>query len=397
MAILSSSPLNLTLDSSPLAKTGKVGSYPATGVNIKSLFNSPRKNTILWTPWPNGAVTTSVTGGYGTSSSSTFITASPAGRLNPLHSDSIYDISTTSIIDYTQNVKNSYKNSGDWYPMWLKPVDFAYLKDVGVFPNNRLIVCRRFDGPVGSDLTLVEDEPISTMVSWVPEGKDFMDFSFGEEWEEAAVTLTEIFNSAGKDVASGSAGDKLGNYLGAGAFALPLPGFTEMMQRKILQDLGIITEGDASTIPSGDPNLIKQAMQRKLVGYEQPGSGLHCSVSIEVEAKWEQKFINGVDPTLAWMDILQTVLRFGTSPARFYLGTGNQSAALEKFLNDFQNRPVQKIKEILKSMIKAIKDLIDKVVKTITESVANPSQAKDKFAELLREAANSVIDTMIDK
>jgi len=57
------------------------------------------------------------------------------------------------------------------YPCFFKPVDFAYLKDVGVYPNNRIIICRRFDSAVGNDLTQVADEPISTIISWIPDGR----------------------------------------------------------------------------------------------------------------------------------------------------------------------------------------------------------------------------------
>jgi len=395
MAILSSSPLNLTLDSSPTATVGKVGVY-GPGINIQSLFNSPRKNTILWTPWPTGKITS------GSSASSTvFFSSKPTGR-QQIHSDDIYNISTTSIIDYTQNIKNSYNNTGDWYPMWLKPMDFAYLKDVGVYPNNRLVICRRFDGPVDSDLTLVEDEPISTMITWIPEGKDFIDFSFGENWTEAEATLVNIFNNAGGDfnMGAGSGIEKFGEWLKSGMNAVPLPGFSELLQRQIMDSLGILDNknGDASTIPSGDPNLIKEAKQRKTIDIHQAGSGLHCDVSIELECKWEQKFINGIDPTLAWMDILQTVLRFGTSPARFYLGSGGQqSQKLEAFLTSLQNNPISAISDLVSKIIDSLNKLSSKVVDYVKGVLENPGKAVDSAGSAIKNIINTSVITMIDK
>jgi hypothetical protein len=34
--------------------------------------------------------------------------------------------------------------------------------------------------------------------------------------------------------------------------------------------------------------------------------------------EWEQKFISGIDPTIAWQDIIAMVLRFGTSRGDTY-------------------------------------------------------------------------------
>src|SRR5581483_4988066 len=138
--------------------------------------------------------------------------------------------------------------------------------------------------------------------------------------------------------------------------------FTEMAQRELLSKLTVdgkplLNKNDASTIPSGDPNLIKEAKQRHLTGYDESGSGLKCDFKIEVEAKWEQKFIGNIDPTLAWMDIMQTILRFGTSPARFYLGSGDISARMEKYLTEMQNNPIGKVTELIDSLVSSITNI----------------------------------------
>jgi hypothetical protein len=59
------------------------------------------------------------------------------------------------------------------------------------------------------------------------------------------------------------------------------------------------------------------AKRRKTVGYSDADSGLECKVSIMV-CEWEQKFISGIDPTIAWQDIITMVLRFGTSRSDTY-------------------------------------------------------------------------------
>jgi len=66
------------------------------------------------------------------------------------------DISTTGLVDYTSK-HNSMK---------LKYSDFAYLKNLGVYPNNRLVIARRFPSPVSDDLTAVSPapSPLSTLI-----------------------------------------------------------------------------------------------------------------------------------------------------------------------------------------------------------------------------------------
>ena len=92
-----------------------------------------------------------------------------------LHSDSVYDTSVLNIIEKLANTKGQ-----------LKPADFAYLKNVGVYPNNRLMVARRFASPTGDNI-MIKKKPteigsLATLITWVPEAEDFLNISFGEEW-----------------------------------------------------------------------------------------------------------------------------------------------------------------------------------------------------------------------
>jgi hypothetical protein len=59
-----------------------------------------------------------------------------------LHEDEGYDLTTTNIIERLSGIT----------AMKLKYADFAYCRDFGVYPNNRLIICRKFGGPVPDDL-----------------------------------------------------------------------------------------------------------------------------------------------------------------------------------------------------------------------------------------------------
>jgi hypothetical protein len=85
-----------------------------------------------------------------------------------VHKDEIYDTSITSLVDYFKQFPS----------MKLDYADFAYLKNVGVYPNNRLIIARRFGGGVSNDLTAVSSSPLSTLISWVGEDADFIEIKY---------------------------------------------------------------------------------------------------------------------------------------------------------------------------------------------------------------------------
>ena len=126
-----------------------------------------------------------------------------------LHNNDVYDTSILNIIEKLSNT-----------PAALRPSDFAYLKNVGVYPNNRLLIARRFAGPVGDNLFKKGGmRPQSVMVSWKPQGEDFFTISFGEDWGDAKADFTGILNSMGEDFMGKDAGAKAAGAAGA----IPLP------------------------------------------------------------------------------------------------------------------------------------------------------------------------------
>jgi hypothetical protein len=273
------------------------------------------------------------------------------------HDDSVYDVSTKNILDQLDGIPS----------MKLKPADFIYAQDYGVYPNNRLIVCRRFGGPCGDDLTRTKVEPKVSLVSWFADEEPPVSFDFGETWQSSNEKLKDILNDFGKDVSS-QAADRagLGGILSRLGDGIPLPGITEVLQRRILGNLGIIGPG-ASKLPSGDPNLIMESSKRRLVSMDQPGSGLTGKIKVTVNCKWEQKFIAGVDPTLVYYDILRTILSFGGSNATFYLGASGAASGVSKFLDDLATKPFELISGFVGSIMDGLKDIIDGIQKLFTK------------------------------
>jgi hypothetical protein len=279
---------------------------------------------------------------------------------NLLHNNDLYDTSVLNILEKLASTKAA-----------LRPTDFAYLKHVGVYPNNRLMIARRFVAPSGDNIMVKRDSKevpsIATLISWVPENADnFVEITFGEEWVQAKADFTGMLNNLGDDFTK----KNLGGIAGAGGNALPLPGFTEIFQRKFLEELGLLEEGASNQIPSGNPNLIKEAKVRKTVPYDQEGYGLTAKVSISMKCEYELKFISGIDPTIVWMDIIGMILRFGTSESANYGLSQATAAKMGKWaMNPYR--------------------MIDDIIKGIRSSIA---AAQEELKAALLTAYNAAVD-----
>lgn len=261
-----------------------------------------------------------------------------------LHNNDVYDTSILNIVEKTSGSAAA-----------LRPSDFAYLKNLGVFPNNRLIVCRRFGGPQIDNIFGIKSNPIVVLISWRPPGEDFLDISFGEQWEAAAADFTDIVNGIGQDILKMS---PLGGAGGEMFSAIPLPGWSETLTRIVLAKIGVYEKNaGGDRLPAGNPNLIKEAKRRKTVAQGEAGSGLDCKVSIKVTVEYEQKFISGIDPTIVYMDILQNALRFGTSPSDNYGLSGGFGASIIA--------AVKNPKILITKVVEALKSAIDEVKKTV--------------------------------
>lgn len=309
---------------------------------------------------------------------------------NLLHNNDVYDTSILNILEKLAPTKAA-----------LRPTDFAYLKYLGVYPNNRLMIARRFVAPSGDNImvnrTSKEVPSIATLVSWVPEGTDFLEVSFGEVWTEAKADFTGMLNSLGEDFSKSG----VGKIAGAGANVLPLPGFTEIFQRAFLAKIGLLEEKAANQIPAGNPNLIKEAKVRKTVGYSEAGSGLTAKISIKMTCEYELKFISGIDPTIVWMDIIGMIVRFGTSESSNY----GLSQAVAAKLSRWAANPytlisdvVTGIKNAITSAQKALEDAVTAVYNAATDAAKNLSDGSTSGGEeksekaLAEEAASAAKD-----
>jgi len=326
---------------------------------------------------------------------------------NDLHNNDVYDTSLLNIIE-----KLSFSKMAA-----VRPQDFAYLKNLGVLPNNRLMIARRFLSPVKDNIMgKGGTAPKSILISWKPEGEDFLELNFGEEWMDSDADFTNVLNKLGEDF--GISG--MGSGSGKGLNLIPLPGFTENLQRDFLAGIGILDKsGKESALPSGNPNIIKVAKRRKTIGYGQSGSGLKCTVSIKMTVEYEQKFISGIDPTIAWMDIINNILVFGTSKSVTYglsntfrnkldLWTSNPSKLIDDIIEAL-GAAFQKIKTSIESALKSAdvnrkleidaaggdadaKNTLQKQKLQKEESLFN--KAKDNLQDLINDIGGAIGETL---
>jgi hypothetical protein len=266
--------------------------------------------------------------------------------------------------------------------MSLKYSDFAYLKNLGVYPNNRLIIARRFNSAVDDDLTSTHLKdgisPVATLISWVPDNQEFISTEFGEEWTDSDASFRDILNDLGKDVMMGdNRGKNLGDAMAGGMDGVVFPGFTEGLQYEVFKQLGM-TDLNASQLPLGNPNLIRESKRRNTLLKEKAGSGLKCKFKVEMTVEYEQKFINGVDPTVVYYDIIANALTFGTSEAQFQFKGGKNVDDFSKFINKLGSGDAKQLKEALAMFITAISNAVSKIADRLISLLPSPTSNSDE-------------------
>jgi len=261
------------------------------------------------------------------------------------------DIKLSSIIEWTQKHHPSMK---------LKAEHFAYLKDFGVYPANRLIVLRRFADGVPHDLFNCSTKPTNTMVTYYNLEKSPFTISFNEEWDHFSDSIMTLL----QDVVGIKFDDLpgIGGIIKAAGAAAP-SNLQQTVIEAIGQKLGLVSSGDAIY---GDPNIIYEAAIRKSDS-EGVHSGLKSTFSMTFETTYVFREINGVDAKTMMLDILSNAVHMGTSNGRFLL-THNANEKLSKIINAMQSGDVD---ALLNDIIDAISDIVVKSGELLSNIMSN--------------------------
>jgi len=310
---------------------------PQGGSGIESLFTKTffRKGGVNAAGQPGGSI---------------FVKSS----LNENTDEFLNNTSLTEIITYLQQ----------WRATYVDYSDFAYLKNLGVYPTNRLMIVRRFPAPVGNNLFEVDADPLATLITWVPENTDFFSVTFGEVWEKGETSLLNVLNDIGKDVGIGKDSDGgLGSIIQQKLTGKLLPGFAEKLQIELAKQLGFAGDYDVYNPPISNPNYINQSMRRKLHTKDTPGgdTGLMSGFTITFNAEYEMKFINGVDPSTVYQDLIHKSLIFGTSKSVFMFNS-DLGGSFGDFTKDLMSGEISTLLvragNIIIGLGKAILDLV---------------------------------------
>lgn len=304
----------------------------------------------------------------------------------------------------------------------IKAADLAYLRDLGVYPINRMIVLRRFPEGVfvPENLDEMSVEPISTVIGWIKPDQNFGTINFNETWsrtnERFDVALSEILKKA-----TGSKVD-VANLVPIPDFAQGLlfefyrrAGLTERTQEgessvdesyeiynqnKVTQDAldaGVFfdkngkpihqfdnntrtgaTDADKSwgltNIPIGDPNVLQEGPFRN-----PEGQNIQSAFQFDIETTYEQKLLGDVDPGSAMLDIIDNLYAMGTSNMVFYWGSDS------KTVTDAKNAIANKannlnswwifVSQLMIKFWETIKSLFQDLKNTIVEKAEDAKRA----------------------
>jgi hypothetical protein len=294
----------------------------------------------------------------------------------------------------------------------IKASDLAYLKELGVYPMNRMVILRRF--PEGCFVPNNLDEemkvrPISTIIGWIPPDKNFGSITFNETWGVHTERFDQLIGKILKD----TTGIDI-----AGAL-IPIPDFAqgilfEFYKHMKITDQGgsedvddegfILSDGkkvdsywDYNNLPIGDPNVLREGPFR-----DPDGQNILSSFSFEFDTTYEQKLIGDVDPGSAMLDIIDNIYAMGTSNMKFYWSDnspmikaakntakegGNDIEAWWRFVKEFMSAFWEGMIEMLKggkeTLNRMIKDAKDKnnVEKQDSEAATIKKEKEDIAAQ----------------
>lgn len=333
---------------------------------------------------------------------------------------SVYDPMKSSN-PYVDLINEFNKNSGtEGAGLKINAVDLAYLRDLGVYPINRMIVLRRFpDGCfVPEDLTKLKINPISTVIGWLKPDQNFGTISFNENWS----TTSERFDVALSEILKKATGGKLDT-----ANMIPMPDFAQGLLFEFYSKAGLTSNtiekdvidekyerydqtsisksamdltykdkkydpslvktsagsGDTfkswglNSLPIGDPNVLQEAPFRN-----PEGQNIQSTFSFELETTYEQKLLGDVDPGSAMLDIIENLLAMGTSNMVFYWGSESPTVtniknAVKGSANDWNAWWVF-VSEIMLTFWETLKELFKNAVSTVSDALGLSESASKK-------------------
>ena len=285
------------------------------------------------------------------------------------------------------------------YPaLQLRGQDFAYCKNLDTYPNNRLIVLRRFKNGVPDNLfdyatpeTINDNnflQPLSTLINWVKPNQEFLRMNFNENWEKYESSIMETLASTfGKDGIGGKISKEgfVNSVVSNGIVGIFMDSLGEA-DKQFKQESGV---NYLERNFEGNPNLIKSAKKRKT-----GGGGLNSKITFDLTFEYEMRYINGIDPGVAMLDLISNCMRMGTSTSefRFAIPALKENTAIKKAIEGNFSIEFEKVE----SAINAFTEKITKTVNTIIKK--GKEELEDKStSDILEDATNTALKFVISR
>lgn len=310
--------------------------------------------------------------------------------------DNIYNNEVNSINPYVKMLKDPTFTTLSKHPgagLRLKPSYFAYLRDLGVYPINRMAILRRFpDGIfVPENLGIMNAEPISTIIGWIKPDDNFGTINFNETWE----LTNKRFDEKIADIVHKATKVDIANII-------PVPSFAQGMLFEIYKKMGLTGAGvneeaddnspnywGLNNIPIGDPNVLKEGPFRN-----PETQNIKSSFSFELITTYEQKLLGEVDPGSAMLDILDNIYSMGTSNMKFYWSDSSKTIQKAKGAVSGRGNDLSEwwnlVKQVSESFWETLRTLFTEFATKAEEfaSTLLPSAStKDKNTQASNEAA----------
>lgn len=315
----------------------------------------------------------------------------------------------------------------------IKAADLAYLKDLGVYPINRMVILRRFpEGcfvPENLDNMLIN--PISTVIGWIKPDQNFGTIGFNENWG----LTNERFDVALSEILKKTTGNKVDTQM------FPIPDFAQGLlfefyaraglvtgteqevsvdeyqiekynQTDIYRDIGSnwlknglsIPTGSTSkdeswglnNIPVGNPNVLQEGPFRN-----PEGQNIQSTFSFDLETTYEQKLLGDVDPGSAMLDIIDNLLTMGTSNMVFYWGSDSPTVVNAKnAISNKANNPNAWwifVSELMIQFWEAIKSLFKDAVNSASEMLKNQTMLQESQSNSANTSASATTNGTLNQ
>jgi hypothetical protein len=266
--------------------------------------------------------------------------------------ENMQDTSLTSIIEWSNKHQSTI----------LSAMDFAYLKNFQ-YPANRMVVLRRF-GETGAlhNVLQMAMKPTSTLVGYIdPSEETAFTISYNEKWEASVKTgFIDVINSitSFKELYT-----KFPTFDGQS-------NLEQAIAMRVGEAFGITNSKEN---PVGDPDVLHEAAIRKTGAMEAGNgyNGLDSRYEIKFQTEYEQKYIAGVDPGVAMLDIIGNAIRMGTSDSKFVMtgGATNHLRELTTLMaqgrtSEVIARAIDAIKGVLSNVAGLMSSIMDEVIGT---------------------------------